>query len=252
MFDLLKLKHLFTQASQSALWSLLSFYLLVLSLLVSLGCTPSRGNNQLGDPCNAPNDCVSSLCAQVDGVKQCTQSCSVDQGCPDEYLCFSGYCIVDQTPITSDPQSQSPQSQSECVSIFDCMSMCEEDEECVIDCFLNGTSIGQQTLIQLEDCVSIMCLTLDETCFNQYCSAEYNGCLTDQIVPSAECFSMYTCQLECEDESCENACFLDTRDEYIDDLDSLNLCLDDQASECTEFSCAVNACRSEYQTCYRP
>jgi hypothetical protein len=132
------------------------------------------------------------------------------------------------------------------------MSECEEDQECLSDCFLNGASIGQQTLVQLEDCVAIMCLTLDDTCFDQYCAVEYEGCITDQVSPNAECFSSYVCQLDCEDQSCFDECLVDRVESTLDDLEDLNLCLDEQTQECTDASCVISACRSEYQTCYRP
>ena len=228
------------------------FYLTL--TLLSWSCSQPKGNQRLGESCQSPSDCSSSLCADIDGIRQCTQSCSDDALCPDGYACFSGYCIIDQTPLDQNQMSNpiDPAPQSECLSIFDCMSECQEDQDCVSDCFLNGTAVGQQTLIQLEDCVAIMCLTLDDTCFDQYCVSEYTGCLTDQITPTADCFSNYVCQLDCEEQPCFDACLSESTESTLNDLEALNLCLDEEAGECADASCVISACRTEYQTCYRP
>ena len=229
----------------------ISIFIFALSLcLFGLGCSQPKGTNLLGESCNTPNECVSSLCAEIDGIRQCTQACSMESRCPDGYDCFSGYCIIETTTETNPPST--PQPQSECLSIYDCMSECETDQECLSDCFLNGAPIGQQTLIQLEDCVAIMCLTLDDTCFDQYCEPEYTGCISDQISPIADCFSTYICQSDCEEESCFNACVAESNENTLDDLSLLNMCVDEQSDECSDASCVISTCRTEFQTCFRP
>ena len=73
----------------------LSRFVFILSLfLLGLSCSQPKGTSLLGESCNTPNDCVSSLCAEVDGIRQCTQACSTEATCPDGYACFSGYCII--------------------------------------------------------------------------------------------------------------------------------------------------------------
>ena len=74
----------------------ISVFLLSICLF-GLGCSQPKGTSRLGESCNTPNDCISSLCAEVDGVRQCTQACSNNSICPDEYSCFSGYCIIQNT-----------------------------------------------------------------------------------------------------------------------------------------------------------
>ena len=50
----------------------------------------TSGKKQLGESgCTGPNDCVTGLCAQVNGVARCTQSCSVNTQCPSGFECWN-------------------------------------------------------------------------------------------------------------------------------------------------------------------
>ena len=62
-------------------------------------CVPGGGggggaNGAVGEACDGPGDCASSLCIEVGGPAFCSQECSVDADCPDpaRFRCLQSFC----------------------------------------------------------------------------------------------------------------------------------------------------------------
>lgn len=50
-------------------------------------CFPAADTGAIGDTCDINEDCQSSVCAEVDGDRLCSQRCASDEECPSGFRC---------------------------------------------------------------------------------------------------------------------------------------------------------------------
>jgi len=105
-------------------------------------CYP-KGEQELGDSCKSPADCVSFLCIGIgDGQGVCTQDCTSDSQCPGTMTCVVDKCLQLGSGQHGDPCTKMTECATGiCATIVGyCSTLCETDADCPYEgqCLIAG------------------------------------------------------------------------------------------------------------------
>jgi hypothetical protein len=86
---------------------------------------------------------------------------------------------IDEGDLCGDGECQQGVCTSElsCPAMINCANACENDQGCILTCYMSGSPEARDEFLQLNECMTIYCNTDDPDCITTNCNEEYEACM---------------------------------------------------------------------------